>query len=132
MESVAALHARLRWLGIVLFGVALVGFALTVGAVVTGRAPGGRIVGALLGMGLSLASFGTNNDTALHAMAELARKDLLPSRFAAEWAHEVRVRPDKARHPHAMPRMALAFPLFATPLVLFVLWRALTAWGLLP
>ncbi|MFZ5481488.1 MAG: hypothetical protein ACOZNI_32300 [Myxococcota bacterium] len=129
-EAVADRHARLRWVGIALFWFGVAAFALNLGAAVTGRASFARVLLGVAAMGFSLGAFGTNNDTALHAMAELAKRDLLPARFAGEWAHELATRPDKAKHPHAAPKMALVMPVAALLVVAWAIWRGAGAWGL--
>ena len=69
-HTAAARHAALRWLGPPLL---LSGALLLLGALVlvAQGAPWSRIPWALFGMGLGLATFGANNDTAL-ALAQQA------------------------------------------------------------
>jgi hypothetical protein len=66
-------HAALRWIGVALFIAALPGVAVLLLHVVTGKSPVGHVMNCVLALGLSLGAFGTNNDTAVHAMRELAR-----------------------------------------------------------
>lgn len=110
-EATAGRYARLRWVGIALFGVALCVLAYRADLVVRGALPPVRgILPALGGLALSLGSFGTANDTALHAMAALDRAGNLPSAHAAELHHERRVRAQRLADLHAAPRMALGLP----------------------
>lgn len=130
LESTATLHARLRWAGIGLFGLALIAFALNLAAAAAGHAPFARVLLSVFALGMSLGTFGANCDTALHAMRQLHREGRLPARFAAEWAHERAVRPEKIEALHAAPRMALALPVVAFLAVTWASWRGLVAWGL--
>lgn len=127
--AVADRHARLRWLGIVLFWTAAVVFVATTGAVVTGRAPIPRALVPFVAMGLSLGTFGANNDTFLHALADLARKKAVPARHQAEWDHERHVRAARLKTVHAAPKVGLVLPLVAAGLVAWAGYRAAQAWG---
>lgn len=128
--SAADLHARLRWLGVVSFCVAAAVFLVTLAAAFTGRAGFARLLIPFVTMGLSLGAFGTNNDTFLHTLADLARAKSLPDHHKAEWEHEARVRPARLKTLHAAPKVALALPLVALLLLAFAGWRAAQAWGL--
>lgn len=128
-EATAWRYSRLRWLGIVLFWVALGALGANLWAVVQGWLPPGKLVFCLLCLGLSLGSFGTSSDTALHALRELQQAGALPPAFRAEWATEVRLRRDRIAGLHANPKMALIIPLLASAAIGFSLWRLVGVWG---
>lgn len=123
-------HARLRWLGVVSFCLGAGLFLVTLAAALTGRAGFARLLVPFVTMGLSLGSFGTNNDTFLHTLADLAREKALPERHRAEWEHEHRVRPARMKSLHAAPKVAKILPFVALLLLAFAGWRAAQAWGL--
>lgn len=119
------LHARVRWAGVVLFVLALpaaVGIVLNV----IGGAPLSQLLLAILGLGTSLGTFGTNNDTALVAMQRDARLGMLDPRFADELADESHRRPADLKNLHTSPKAALAFPLIASAAVAYAWFR--TGW----
>jgi hypothetical protein len=124
-------HTALRWVGIGLFCVATVALALNTGAALTGKAPFGRIFLSIFAMGVSLGSFGANNDTAIHALARLNDEGRVPERHAAEWKHEVAVRSDRLSSVHASPKVAMILPIVALVAVVLMLWRGLSAWGVM-
>ncbi len=124
-------HAGLRWIGVGLFGAAAVLFVAGVGAIATGRAPLGVLPWCLVSVGLSLGSFGTNDDTALHALAELARRGAVPARHKAEWDKERKLRGSRLSTIHTHPRTSLVLPLFAAAALVVATVRVGTAWGLL-
>ncbi len=123
-------HARLRWLGVALFGVALLVLATHVGAVVTARAPLKLVLLSVFGLGVSLGTFGANDDTALHALAELARRGRVPARHQAEWDRERAARPARLLGLHASPRASLVLPVIASVAVAYAAIRGFQAWGL--
>ena len=71
-----------------------------------------------------LSAFGTNNDTAVHAMRELARLRALPTPFRAELARERERRPTGLADVHASPKAAFLLPVVAIGVVCFVYYRA--------
>jgi hypothetical protein len=125
-------HTRLRWLGIALFGVATLVFLMNVAAWVTGHGAFKMVLLGLFALGMSLGAFGTNDDTALHALADLARDKRLPARHTPEWEGEHARRPIRTAGLHASPKAALLLPLVAILAIGFAGFRGLTAWGLLP
>jgi hypothetical protein len=125
-------HAALRWAGIgtSLFAIAALG--ATVWAAATGAGPWKLVAVAVFTCGLSLGSFGANNDTSLHALRSLADSGAgLPRDMAEELAHERRVRPARLAALHSTPTVGLVLPVVADLLVLFLAWRAAIALGLL-
>ena len=128
-EATAWRYSRLRWLGIFLFWVAAVLLVASIWAVVQGWMTPGKLLFCMLCLGLSLGSFGTASDTALHAYREMHRTGTLPPAFAAEWATERRLRPDRIAGLHANPKMALAMPLLAMAALGWNLWRLVGVWG---
>jgi hypothetical protein len=92
-QAKAVRYSRLRWIGVAFFCLAVPNLVAAIAAVATDRASGGLIAISLFATGLSLGSFGTNDDAALHAMSDLARRDALPANLAAEYAAERKKRP---------------------------------------
>ena len=118
------LHARLRWTGVALFLAALPGVILLVARVVQGSSPASHLLACVLALGVSLGAFGTNNDTAVHAMRELAAANALPQAFGAELAEERRLRRKALAELHASVKAALVFPLLALCAVGWLYHRA--------
>lgn len=131
LASRADLHGRLRWLGVAFFAVAAVLFVGGVGAVVTGKSGGGIIPWCLLSMGVSLGTFGTNDDTTLHLLTELARKEALPTRHRGEFDAERKVRGARLSTLHDHPKAAFIMPAVAILAIAYAAFRVGTAWGLL-
>jgi hypothetical protein len=117
-------HAALRWIGVALFIAALPGVAVLLLHVVTGKSPVGHVMNCVLALGLSLGAFGTNNDTAVHAMRELARSGQLPDAYGPELARERAVRAAGLAEVHASVKAGLVFPLLATAGVAWLYYRA--------
>lgn len=124
-------HIRLRWVGVALFAAAVVVSVGGVAALFTGHA-GLRIVPwCLLALGLSLSSFGTNDNTALHALVELSRQGRIPARHKAEWDKERGVRGQRLLTLHTHPRASLILPFVSGAVILLAAWRVGAAWRLL-
>lgn len=117
-------HARLRWLGVALLLLALPGVAWLAARVALGTAPLGHAFLCLGGVLAPLSAFGTNNDTAVFAMRELARRRALPAAFERELARERKVRPGRLADAHASPTAAIVLPLVAIAVVSFLYYRA--------
>lgn len=124
-------HSRLRWVGVALFSIAAVVFVGGVAALAMDHATLRILPWCLLAVGLALGSFGTNDDTTLHALAELARLGPVPPRHKAEWDKERKVRGARLSTVHTHPRASLVFPLLALAALLLAGWRVGGAWGLL-
>ena len=77
----------------------------------------------------SVSAFGTNDDTALHAMVELARADRLPARHAPELTEERRRRPARLADVHAHPKASFLVPLFSLSAVAWTAFVVARAWG---
>ena len=116
-----------RWLGIGLFCVALPGPPLAVGAIVMKGASLKLIPLSMLTLGLSLGSFGTANDTAVHALRELAHRGA-PVPAAAELTIEQEHRPARLAELHDSPKAALILPLIAAGLWCTQAFIYLHAW----
>lgn len=125
-------YTRLRWVGVAFFCVAAPNLVAGIGAVATGRAGFGLVPVCLLAVGLSLGAFGTNDDAALHAFADLDRASALPERFRAEWDGERKRRPARSTTLHDHPKASLVMPVAALAALGLALWRVATAWGVLP
>lgn len=118
------LHARLRWVGVALFTVACPAVLAVVTRVVLGLAPPGHLVVCVASLLSSLSAFGTNNDTAVHAMRELARLRQLPDAFRTELASERAQRPKGLADVHASPRAGLVTPVVSALVVSWLYYRA--------
>jgi hypothetical protein len=121
----ASRYAALRWLGMGLFVASALTFLVALAAAGMGRAPWLGALPGIFAMGMSLGAFGTANDTAIHAMAELERRGNLPERHRREWATEQANRPGRSDAVHASPRAALVFPVLALVVMAWVLTRSL-------
>lgn len=119
-----ALHAKLRWVGIVLFTIAVPAAIVVIIRVMLGLSPPGHLVVCLAGLLSSLSAFGTNNDTAVHAMRELDRLRALPEAFRAELRDEQARRPKVLAEIHSSPKAALVVPLVAVLVVSWLYHRA--------
>jgi len=117
-------HARLRWFGVVLLWLALPGVALFASRIALGTAPLGQAFLCFGGVMAPLSAFGTNNDTAVFAMRELARRRALPPAFQAELARERQVRAERLADAHASPKAAIVLPMVAIAVVSFLYYRA--------
>lgn len=109
--SRAELHRRFRYVGMALFCCAVVVELAVAAAVVTGGLPARNLMLGVFALGVSLGSFGTANDTALHAMLQLQSP---PATFAAELTTERERRPGRLDVLHASPRMAFVLPVVAS------------------
>lgn len=65
LAQAAQRHAALRWVGVPLFCFGLLGLASAIGLAATTEAPWRGVMLYVATTGLSLATFGTHNDTAL-------------------------------------------------------------------
>jgi hypothetical protein len=110
---------------------AVVVFVAGVAAIAAGLMPFRTIFLCLFAMGLSLGSFGTNDDTALHALAELSRRGGVPTNHKAEWDRERAVRAARLATIHTHPKTAWILPPLAVMALLFAASRVGAAWGLL-
>lgn len=122
-----ATYIRLRWVGAGLFGLALLVTTAHLGLVVRGG-PWSRMIPCILALGLSLSSFGTADDTALHALRALATPGPVPAAYAAEFALEQARRPTRLASVHASPRASWILPLAASAVILLLAFRAWSAW----
>lgn len=85
----ATRHARLRWVGVPLFWLGALGLLTALGGWLTGRSGFGPVALYMAATGLSLGSFGVNNDTAL-ALALRPPAESLPAPLRAELQDELR------------------------------------------
>lgn len=131
-QAKAVRYSRLRWIGGAYFCLAVPNLVAAIAAVATDRASGGLIAISLFATGLSLGSFGTNDDAALHAMSDLARRDALPANLAAEYAAERKKRPARIPTVHDHPTASIVVPAVASLALSLALYRVATAWSLLP
>ncbi len=130
-QARAVRYSRLRWVGAALFCVAAPNLGAAIGAVAADRATGGLIAVSLFALGLSLGSFGTNDDAALHAYVTLARQDALPPGFQAELDAERKKRPQRLAAVHDHPKASIVVPVLAVAALGLALYRVATAWSVL-
>lgn len=130
-KAKARRYSRLRWIGVALFCVAAPNLLAAIGAFATDRAPGGIIAISLFACGLSLGSFGSNDDAALHAYADLDRREALDGAAKAELDAERKRRPGRVEGCHDHPKASVILPIVASLAVGLALFRVATAWGVL-
>jgi hypothetical protein len=114
------LFARVRWVGVVLFGLALPVLPLVVWAAAQGQLRWILVLPSIGCLGLSLGAFGTANDTSLHAARAASALGPLPPEVASELAHEEAVRPARLRAIHASPKASFVIPVVALGLILWM------------
>lgn len=119
-------HAALRWLGVAFFGVALGVLGWNVTLLVGASLPFKQVLVSVFALGLSLGTFGANDDSAIVAMDRLDRLGALPAAFAPELAHERTARPRRLDTAHFSPKAALILPLVVVSLLGFLTYRAST------
>ena len=126
----AMLHARARWIGVACFLVAVVELAALLIAAARGLSPWSRVPLGLFAAGISLGTFGANNDTALvYASREASAGREVPVGLGAELAHEGRVRPGHVVGLHASPKAAWILPIVAVTVLSWTGWRLACAFG---
>lgn len=123
--------AGLRVLGGGLFFMAVGLFSLGLFTIFSGQLPLGRVMPCMLTMGLSLASFGTADDTLLATLKALRRQGPLAPNWAEEWQKEAIRRPRRLKEVHASPRAAMVIPLLAILAQGWVGRMLILAWGIL-
>lgn len=121
--AAASRHATLRWLGLPLFGFGLVLVVVAIVAV-AGGAPWTRIPLALLATGLGLASFGSNNDTALALARDTARSQRSPA-LADELQDELDRDRGAVLALRPTPKTGLVMPVLALALQGWLAWLLL-------
>ena len=119
-------HAALRWLGVGMFGAALGVLGWHLVLLVGASLPFGKVLPCVLALGLSLGTFGANDDSAIVAMDRLDRLGALPAPFVAELSHERTARPRRLDSAHFSPKAALILPLLVVALLGFLTHRAST------
>lgn len=121
---------RLRWVGVVLFVIAL---PIPVLTLANAALHGGRwlwVLASVPCLGLSLTAFGTANDTAIHALRELARRGAVPPGGVEELKTERARRPARLEELHASPKASVILPFVAAAVVGWMhlnLWQAFSA-----
>ena len=88
--SRATLHARLRWIGVPLFWIGALGLVSSVVALILGKVGFLGVGLYMAATGISLGSFGLNNDTAL-ALSQRAPRERLSPDLRAELESELKV-----------------------------------------
>ena len=121
------LHHRWRWIGIGIFCCALPGPAVAITSVIVKGASLKLVPLSVATLGLSLGSFGTANDTAVHALRELDRRGVeVPSEI--ELATEQRKRPERLAALHDSPKAAMVLPVVALGLFCWQVFLYLKTW----
>lgn len=128
--AVARRHALLRWSGVPLLvvGAGLLVFSLIQAA--RGDALWTTIPHALLGMGLGLAAFGANHDTALALAWQLRSKNSSAAEtpqgpLQDELDRELEADRAAVMGLRASPRVAVLMPVLAVLVQAWLLWRLL-------
>lgn len=116
-------HRALRVVGMVLFVVAVALFLAHVPLVFDGRMAWYRIIPCLIGPGLSLGTFGANDDSVLHALATLEGAGRAPEAWRAELLAEQKKRPARVAAAHASPKAGLVLPIVATVVIVLLALR---------
>lgn len=130
-KAKARRYAALRWLGIALFCVAAPNLLAAIAAVATDRAGGGLVAISLFATGVSLGTFGSNDDSTLHAYSNLEIREALDSRMQAELDAERAKRPGRVEACHDHPKATVLLPVIATAVLLLAMWRVTHAWGVI-
>ncbi len=86
LRARAARHAKLRYIGIPMFCLGAVGIVTALGLWLGGDGKGGWVLLYIGATGLSLATFGTHNDTAI---AYMVRAEGLPEALKTELKQEM-------------------------------------------
>ena len=118
----ARVHARLRLLGIPMFGIGALGLVASLGLWVADIAPGACVMLYIASTGLSLATFGTHNDTALAWMVRAGEEALDPG-LRTELRDELATDRVAVSGLTPTPKIAWAMPLIALPLHTWAAWR---------
>lgn len=105
-----SIHRRWRWIGIVLFCLAAPGPLVALTSIFLKGASWKLVFLSIGTLGLSLGSFGTANDTAVHALRELANRGA-PIPDAHELASERERRPARLAALHDSPKAAFIMPI---------------------
>lgn len=120
----AMLHARARWIGVACFLVAVVELGALLFAAARGLSPWSRVPLGLFAAGISLGTFGANNDTALVLASRVeAGGGSVAEALRGELVHEGRVRPGHVVGLHASPKAAWILPIVAVTVLSWTGWR---------
>lgn len=125
--SKATSHARMRMLGIPLFWLGALGLIAALTLWLGGRVPGACVMLYVASTGLSLATFGTHNDTALAWMLR-AGEDSLSGALRSELRAELAADRQGVSALAPTPRIAMAMTFIAVGLHT---WAALKLLGAL-
>ncbi len=118
----ARTHARLRLLGIPLFGIGALGLLASLALWFADLAPGACVMLYIASTGLSLATFGTHNDTALAWMVRAGEEALDPG-LRTELREELTVDRLAVSSLAPTPKIAWAMTLIALALHTWAAWR---------
>lgn len=124
------LFHRWRWLGITLFCLAIPFPVLALTHIVVREGEWKLLLFSIGSLALSLGSFGTANDTAVHALRELDNQNR-PVPNPAELAIEQERRAERLGKIHDSPKAAFVMPALAGGLIGWQALFYLRAWGVL-
>lgn len=128
LARAAQRHATLRWVGVPLFGFGLLGLVTALGLILTRDAAWSGMMLYIAASGLSLATFGTHNDTALALAQRAAPEAGLPEALRRELEEELERDRQEVIGLSPSPRAALAVTMIALTLHVFGLrWILLSA-----
>ena len=123
--AAAVRHANIRWVGAPLLITGLFGLLSALLGLV-GGGPGLNVMLGLFSTGMALASFGSNNDTAL-ALALQARDGAPPARLPASLEEELNAELERDRKAvlelKPAPTIAMVLPLITVAVQAGLAWR---------
>ena len=119
------IHTRLRWLGIVLAPLSVVLFLFALGMAILGRGSGYDVLLGFAACGLSVACFGTHNDTAMALLRDQRGHAALPREISLELDREYLFRRLDLSDFRATPRMAWVITVLAAVLPTLIAARLL-------
>ncbi len=122
----ARTHARLRLLGIPLFWGGALGFVASLALWIGGTAPFACVMLYIASTGLSLATFGTHNDTALAWMVRAGESALDPG-LRTELRAELALDRQGVSSLNPTPKVAWAMTVIALLLHTWAAWRLVGA-----
>jgi len=120
--SSAKKHARVRLLGIPMFWLGALGLVASLGLWIGGMAPGACVMLYIASTGLSLATFGTHNDTALAWMVRAGEEALDPG-LRTELRGELALDRQGVSALSPTPKIAWAMTVIALLLHVWAAWR---------
>ena len=124
--TIAAKHARARWVGIPLFWLGACGLIASLALWIGGQVPGAAVLLYIAATGLSLATFGTHNDTSLAWMVRAPEAEL-PPQLVVELREELEADRAGVSGLNPSPKVAWVMTFIAIGLHVWALWRTVGA-----